>query len=99
MKLKDKVAIVTGAGRGIGEGIARAFSREGARIVVAELIERDGRKTADRLGAAEGRAIFVSTDVTMSDSIQSMIDTTIGTFGKLDVLVNNAGRHLPKSID
>ena len=98
MKLKDKVAIVTGSSKGIGEGIARVFSREGAKVVVICRTEDAGKKMADELGASEGRAIFIRTDVTKSEDIQAMIDTTIETFGTLDILVNNAGYHISKSV-
>lgn len=99
MKFKDKVAIVTGAGRGIGEGIARALSAEGAKVVVAERTERDGKKVADELGAAQGKALFVLTDVSQSQSIRQMIDQVIAIYGKIDILVNNAGTHIAKTIE
>ena len=99
MRLKDKVAIVTGSSKGIGEGIARVFSIEGAKVVVVCRTEDAGEKMAEELGASEGRAIFLKTDVTSSKSIQNMIDTTIKTFGKLDILVNNAGYHLSKNVE
>ncbi|UCF92228.1 MAG: SDR family oxidoreductase [Desulfobacterales bacterium] len=99
MKLKDKVAIVTGSSQGIGEGIARVFSREGARVVIVCRTPETGKKMAEELGASEGRALFVKTDVTSSESIRNMIAQTIETFGKLDVLVNNAGYHLSKSVE
>lgn len=99
MKLKDKVAIVTGSSKGIGEGIARVFSREGAKVVIVCRTEDTGKKMAEELGSSEGRAIFVRTDVTSSESIRNMIDTTIKTFGKLDILVNNAGYHLSKNVE
>ncbi|MHB9036705.1 MAG: SDR family NAD(P)-dependent oxidoreductase [Armatimonadota bacterium] len=99
MKLKDKVAIVTGASKGIGEGIAREFSHEGANVVVVSRGEAEGIKMAKELGSSEGRAIFVRTDVTDSDSIQSMIAKTIEAFGRLDILVNNAGYHISKSVE
>jgi NAD(P)-dependent dehydrogenase (short-subunit alcohol dehydrogenase family) len=99
MKLKNKVAIVTGSSKGIGEGIARVFSREGAAVVVVCRTEETGMKMAEELGASEGRALFVKTDVTSSEAIRNMITKTIETFGKLDVLVNNAGYHLSKSVE
>lgn len=99
MKLQDKVAIVTGSSKGIGEGIARVFSQEGAKVVVVCRTEEAGKKMADELRAAEGRAIFVQTDVKNSQSIQNMISTTIETFGKLDILVNNAGYHISKNVE
>jgi NAD(P)-dependent dehydrogenase (short-subunit alcohol dehydrogenase family) len=99
MKLKDKVAIVTGSSKGIGEGIARVFSQEGAKVVVVCRTAEAGQKMAEELGAAEGRALFVRTDVTSSASIRNLIDTTIQTFGQLDILVNNAGYHLSKNVE
>ena len=99
MKLKDKVAIVTGSSKGIGEGIARVFSREGASVVVVCRTEEAGLKMAGELNASGGKAIFVQTDVTSSESIQNMIAKTIETFGQLDVLVNNAGYHISKNVE
>ena len=99
MKLKDKVAIVTGSSKGIGKGIAQAFSEEGAKVVVVCRHEEQGRDIAKQLGSEKGNAIFVKTDVTDSNSIQSLINTTIETFGKLDILVNNAGYHISKDIE
>ena len=99
MKLKDKVAIVTGSSKGIGEGIARVFSREGAKVVVVCRTKDAGEKMAELLGAGEGRAVFIRTDVTSSESIRNMLNTTIKTFGKLDILVNNAGYHISKNIE
>ena len=75
------------------------FSREGAKVVVVCRTEEAGKKMADELGAFEGRAIFVQTDVKSSESVQNMINTTIETFGKLDVLVNNAGYHISKNVE
>ena len=99
MKLKDKVAIITGSSKGIGEGIARVFSNEGAKVVIVCRNEEEGTSMAKQLGSDEGRAIFVKTDVTDSESIQNLIDVTIREFGKLDILVNNAGYHISKNIE
>lgn len=99
MRLKDKVTIVTGSSKGIGEGIARVFSGEGARVVVVCRTEDAGMRVAEELGASEGRALFVQTDVTSSEAIQKMINRTIDVFGRLDILVNNAGYHLSKSVE
>jgi len=99
MKLKDKVAIVTGASKGIGEGIAREFSREGAKVVVVSRGEAEGLAMAEELGSKEGRAIYVRTDVTKSEDIQALIARTVETFGRLDVLVNNAGYHISKNVE
>ncbi len=99
MKLKDKVAIVTGSSKGIGEGIAKVFSQEGAKVVVVSRHADEGIKMAKELGSDEGRAIFVETDVMKSESIQNLIKTTVDTFGKLDILVNNAGFNLSKNVE
>jgi len=99
MKLNDKVAIVTGSSKGIGEGIAKVFSREGAKVVVVCRTEAAGEKMAAKLGAADGRAAYIKTDVTKSESIQNLIDKTIKTFGQLDILVNNAGYHISKNVE
>lgn len=99
MKLKDKVAIVTGSSKGIGEGIARVFSKEGAKVVVTCRHENEGQKIAEQLGASGGNALFVKTDVTKSRDIQNMINKTVKTFGELDVLVNNAGYHISKNAE
>ena len=99
MRLQDKVAIVTGSSKGIGEGIACEFSREGAKVVVVCRTRDAGERMAAELGAAEGKAVFIQTDVISSESIRHMIDTTIATFGQLDILVNNAGYHISKNVE
>lgn len=99
MKLLDKVAIVTGSGRGIGQGIARVFSQEGAKVAVVDIGEDIGKNMADELGAAEGKAIFVHADLKSGESVQKMVHTTMKAFGKLDILVNNAGYHLSKNVE
>lgn len=86
MRLKDKIAIVTGAGRGIGEAIAEAFTREGATVVIAERDTATGTATAARLGAT-----FIETDVTAQASVDALVAETLDRFGRIDVLVNNAG--------
>lgn len=99
MKLRNKVAIITGSSKGIGEGIARVYHQEGASIVVISRNEKEGEAMAEQLGRSEGKAIYVRTDVTQSASIKNMINTAIETFGRLDILVNNAGYHLSKNIE
>ena len=88
MRLKGKVAIVTGAGRGIGEAIAEAFVREGARVVIAEQDRETGAAVADRLG---DNAVFLRTDVTDQASVDAAAATCLDRLGQIDILVNNAG--------
>ncbi|SDD12839.1 SDR family NAD(P)-dependent oxidoreductase [Rhodococcus tukisamuensis] len=94
-KLAGRVAIVTGAGMGIGRGVAGALAREGADVLVAEIDARAGADTARWLRDEWGvRARFVSTDVTEQDQVHSMVDAAVEEFGRLDILVNNAWRTL-----
>ena len=99
MKLADKVAIVTGGSKGIGEGIARVFHSEGAKVVIASRGAEEGQRMAEQLGAAAGQALYLPTDVRHSASIQAMIQGAVKRFGKLDILVNNAGYHLSKNVE
>ena len=90
-RLQDKTAIVTGAGQGIGEAIATAFARQGARVVVAELNPKTGEAVAARLRAAGAEAIAVQTDVADRASVAAMAESAERAFGAADILVNNAG--------
>jgi NAD(P)-dependent dehydrogenase (short-subunit alcohol dehydrogenase family) len=98
MRFKDKVVIVTGAAKGIGWGIAKVFSQEGAKVVVVDWDEPNGLKTTEELRQAGGEAIFVHCDVSQDDQVVAMIDKTMQVFGRIDVLVNNAGVGVYKSI-
>lgn len=91
MRLKDKVAIVTGGGVGIGKGIAERLAQEGAKVVVAQRREEEARKTADAIVAGGGKALGLQTDVTQQHRVKDLVKTTIEWGGKLDILVNNAG--------
>lgn len=88
MRLKDKVAIVTGAASGFGRAIAECFIREGAKVVVADLDGNGALVVARDLG---DRAIAVAADVTMRDDVDVMVQNAVETFGGVDILVNNAG--------
>jgi 3(or 17)beta-hydroxysteroid dehydrogenase len=92
MRLKDKVALVTGAASGMGAATARLFAREGAKgVVVADLLEKEGKAVAAEIEKAGGRATFMPLDVTDEDQWKATVDRTVATYGGLDVLVNNAG--------
>ena len=91
MRLKGKVAIVTGSGTGLGRGIALMFAREGASVVVNGRRPEPIEATAKAITEAGGRALAISADVTVSADIQRLIQTTVDAFGQLDILVNNAG--------
>jgi len=99
VKLKGRVAIVTGSSKGIGEGIARVFSREGAKVVVVCRTEDAGRRIAEELGSDDGRATYVQADVTRENDIGEMVRRTVETFGRIDILVNNAGYHISKNVE
>jgi NAD(P)-dependent dehydrogenase (short-subunit alcohol dehydrogenase family) len=91
-RLADKVALITGAGRGIGAAIAHAFAREGAAVVLAELDIETARQTAREIEQQHGANVLaVQTDVTQSASVQKAVSEAERTFGPLNVLVNNAG--------
>ena len=95
MKLEGKVAIVTGGGRGIGRAIAEMFAREGAKVVVSARTEREIEDVARRIGEHGGEAIFVPGDITRDEDVERLVDRTIGAFGQVDILVNNAAANHP----
>jgi NAD(P)-dependent dehydrogenase (short-subunit alcohol dehydrogenase family) len=95
VRLSGKVAIVTGAGQGIGEGIALAFAREGARVTVAELREHRAERTAERIREAGAESLGLTVDVGVRADVDRMVRETVDRFGRLDVLVNNAQGFAP----
>ena len=90
MRLEGKVAIITGGARGQGEAEARLFAREGAKVVIGDVLDEEGIKVAAQISESGGEAIFVHLDVTSEEDWRRAIETAVSRFGKLNVLVNNA---------
>jgi len=90
-RLKDKVAIVTGSAMGIGKGIAVAFAKEGAKVVIADMNEEVGLQTVEEIKALGTDSIFVKVDISDEDQVKNVYKETVAKFGGLDILVNNAG--------
>lgn len=95
MRLKDKLAIITGGGTGIGRGIALEFSKEGARVVVSGRRIEPLNETVNQIQAQGGTAITIQADVSSSKQVNQMVEKIITEFGRIDILVNNAGIYLP----
>ncbi len=91
MRLTGKVAIVTGAARGIGRAIAMRLGQEGAKVVIVDLRQDEGLEAIRLIQAAGGQAMFVRTDVSDQDQVQAMVDEVVKEWGTIDILVNNAG--------
>ena len=91
MRLENKVALISGGARGMGSAEARMFAREGAKVVIGDLLEAEGRQVEAEINEAGGECVFVHLDVTQEEEWQRAVETAVSRFGKLDVLVNNAG--------
>ncbi len=96
MRLKDKVAMVTGAGSGIGRATAELFAKEGAKVVVADIDRKGGEETAMTIEAKRGTVRFVCGDISRESDARLLSEETVGAFGRLDVLVNNAATFVLK---
>lgn len=99
MRLKDKVAVITGAASGIGKEIAHSFSKEGAKVVIADLDQQDADAVADELGARTQRALGVAMDVTDEAQVEAGMTKAIDAFDSIDVLVSNAGIQIVEALD
>ena len=88
MRLKDKVTIITGAAQGIGAAFAVGFAKEGAKIIIADIL--DGKEAVEAVEKAGSEAIYVKTDVTSQDECDAAAKAAVDRFGSLDILVNNA---------
>jgi len=94
---QDKVAIITGAGHGIGQATAKAFAAQGAKVVVADIDRQAGEAVVDAIKANNGVATFIPCDVTNDTQVQALVTSTIEIYGKLDIAFNNAGIEIEQS--
>jgi NAD(P)-dependent dehydrogenase (short-subunit alcohol dehydrogenase family) len=91
MRLADKVALITGGASGMGASMARIFAREGAQVVVADMLADEGKKIVDEITRANGAAMYQPLDVSSDAEWRAAVDATVATYGRLDILVNDAG--------
>jgi len=99
MRLNERVAVITGAGSGIGRACAREFAKEGARVVAADILPAAAAETVDLIRAAGGTARAVVTDVASPESVQALVAETLGAFSQVHVLLNNAAIQVNKTVE
>ncbi len=99
MKLKDRIAVITGAGSGIGRACAVEFAKAGAKVVVADINLSGAEETVQQINSLGGTAMVVKTDVSHPESVIKLVETTIKTYGRIDVLVNDAAIQINKTIE
>src|SRR6516225_5850782 len=98
MKLKDKVALITGGTSGIGEATALLFAREGAYVAITGRNPERGRSVMEMIRTSGGRAAFIATDVRLAADCRRTVEETIRSFGRVDILFNNAGIFYPQTV-
>src|SRR5579859_4083496 len=91
MRLQDKVALITGSAGGMGKAAAELFAREGASVIVTDVLADEGEETAQAIRDAGGKVLFVKADVSKEDEVKHMVARGIDAFGRIDILYNNAG--------
>ena len=99
MRLEGKVALISGGARGMGAEEAKLFAREGAKVVIGDILEEEGRRTEAEVNELGGECLFVRLDVTNEAQWQGAVAATVARFGKLDILVNNAGIFLGNPVE
>jgi 3-oxoacyl-[acyl-carrier protein] reductase len=100
LELKDKVALITGASRGIGAASARAIAHHGATVIINYIKSKDkAEELLDGIKKAGGKGMVFQADVRNQESVNDMVESTLKEFGKIDVLVNNANINFPKMVD
>jgi len=99
MRLDGKVAIISGGARGMGAAEAKLFAREGAKVVICDVLEDEGRQTEAQINEVGGDAVFVKLDVTSQDEWENAVNIAVERYGKLDILVNNAGILVQSTIE
>ncbi len=98
MRLRDKVAIITGAAGEIGAASAILFAREGARVVASDILDETGNQVVESIGRENGSAIYVYSDIALAQDASEMVEKTYTEFGRVDILFNNAGIFVPKPL-
>ena len=91
MRLHDKIAVITGAGSGIGRAMAILFAKEGAKVVVVDIDAATGKETVDKIRASNGEAVFMQADVSVANEMQGVIRGAVQIFGRIDIFCSNAG--------
>ena len=99
MRLENKVALISGGARGMGAVEAMLFAKEGAKVVIGDMLEDEGRKTEAEFNEAGGECVFVSLDVSDESAWEKAVDEAVSRFGKLDILVNNAGIYRAHNVE
>ena len=99
MRLENKVALISGGARGMGAAEARLFAQEGARVVIGDLLEEEGRRVEAEINEGGGHCLFIRLDVTSEADWQRAVQATVSRFGRLDILVNNAGIYRTERVE